>query len=409
MSNIDLIATAAFGLESLTAQELKDLGYLEQKVENGRVNFRGDPLAISRANIWLRTAGRVLIKMGEFKALTFEELFQGTKALPWADWLPENAAFPVQGKSVNSKLFSVPDCQAIVKKAIVEKMKERYRQNWFPEDGPVYPIEVGILKDVVTLTIDTSGSGLHKRGYRKLQAAAPIRETLAAAMVLLTRWKPDRQFIDPLCGSGTIAIEAALIGQNIAPGLRRDFACNSWPNLDAALFRQAREEAGDLAHRDRQLHIIGTDIDEEVLSLARYHAGQAGVAGQIHWQRQPLAEIRSRQKYGYLVCNPPYGERLGEVQEAERLYREMGKVFKILESWSFYVLTSYPKFEELFGRKADKKRKLFNGRIECNYFQFFGPKPPRRQPEGEGTQVDHGGQAAGASLTEGETPGLGKQ
>ena len=379
MSKIELIATAAFGLEALVAQELKQLGYEDLKVENGRVTFSADESAISRANLWLRTAGRVLIKMGEFETRTFEELFQQTKALPWPDWLPENATFPVQGKSINSKLFSVPDCQAITKKAIVEKMKEKYQKSWFDESGPLYPIEVGILKDVVTLTMDTSGFGLHKRGYRKLQATAPIRETLAAAMVMLTRWKPDRQFIDPLCGSGTIPIEAALIGQNIAPGLLREFAFNHWPNLDPAFFQQAREEAKDLARRDLPLNIVGTDIDEEVLSLARFHAAQAGVAGQIHFQRQPLAEIRSKQKFGYLVCNPPYGERLGEVQEAERLYREMGQVFKSLESWSFYVLTSYPKFEELFGRKADKKRKLFNGRIECNYFQFFGPKPPRRQ------------------------------
>lgn len=379
MAKIELIATAAFGLEAVVAEELRQLGYKDLMVENGKVTFFGDEKAICRTNLWLRTAGRLLIKVGEFQALSFEELFQKTKALPWPDWLPEDANFPVQGKSVNSKLYSVPDCQAIVKKAIVEKMKMKYKKSWFDEKGPCYPLEVALLKDTATLTIDTSGSGLHKRGYRKLQSEAPLRETLAAAMILLSRWKPDRVLIDPFCGSGTIPIEAALIGQNIAPGFLREFAFNHWPNISRNLWQQVREEAEDLAKRDRKLHIIGTDINEEVLSLARYHARQAGVEGQIHFQCQPVAQMRSRYKYGYLICNPPYGERLGEIREAEKLYREMKEVFGLLDTWSFYVLTSHPDFEKLFGRIANKKRKLFNGRIQCNYYQFFGPKPPRRE------------------------------
>lgn len=378
MAKIELIVTTAFGLEAVVAREIRQLGYEDITVDNGKVTFTSDETAICRTNLWLRTAGRVLIKVGEFKATTFDELFEQTKALPWADWLPEGANFPVQGKSVNSKLFSVSDCQAIVKKAIVEKMKQKYHRSWFEEQGPCYPIEVALLKDVATLTIDTSGAGLHKRGYRKLQAEAPLRETLAAAMILLSRWSPDRVLIDPLCGSGTIPIEAAMIGQNIAPGLQRSFAFNDWPNIPSILWRRARDEAEDLADRGRVLRIIGTDISQEVLSLARYHARRAGVEGQIHFQQQPVMELRSRYKFGYVICNPPYGERLGEIREAEILYREMRKSFRGLETWSFYVITAHPKFEEIFGRRADKKRKLFNGRIQCNYYQFFGPRPSGR-------------------------------
>ncbi|HEX3031313.1 MAG TPA: class I SAM-dependent RNA methyltransferase, partial [Bacillota bacterium] len=378
MNKITLIATAAFGLEAVVAREVRDLGYEDVLVENGRVTFSGDLEAICRSNLWLRTADRVLIKVGEFTATTFEELFQQTKALPWTDWLPIDAEFPVEGKSINSQLFSVSDCQAIVKKAVVEKMKLKYKKDWFEETGPKYTIEVGLLKNVATLTIDTSGAGLHKRGYRKLTAAAPLRETLAAALVLLSRWFPDRTLIDPCCGSGTIPIEAAMIGMNMAPGLQRQFAAEAWPNIPAELWKKARDEAESLINRDISLKIIGTDIDEEVLSLARYHGRKAGVEHQIHWQRQPLAEIGSADKYGWVITNPPYGERLGEQNEAEALYRQMSEAFKKLSTWSFYIITSHPGFEQLFGRRADKKRKLFNGRIQCNFYQFFGPKPPRQ-------------------------------
>ncbi|WP_418791557.1 THUMP domain-containing class I SAM-dependent RNA methyltransferase [Phosphitispora sp. TUW77] len=378
MSKIELIATATFGLEAVVAREVRNLGYDEVIVEDGRVTFTADESAICRANLWLRSADRVLLKMGAFEATTFEELFQKTKALPWHEWLPVNANFPVNGKSVKSKLYSVPDCQAIVKKAVVEKMKEKYRQDWFDEDGPRYTIEVGLLKDVATLTMDTSGPGLHKRGYRKLSSEAPLKETLAAGMINLARWFDDRVFMDPLCGSGTIPVEAALIGLNIAPGHNRSFAAELWPSVPEKLWHEARIEAADVVKKDCKLRIIGTDIDEKVLSLARYHAKAAGVAEHIHFQRIPLSEVRTKSKYGYIVCNPPYGERLGDVKEVEMLYKEMGRIFGSLDTWSSYILTSYPRFEQVFGRKSDKKRKLYNGRIECHYYQYFGPRPPRR-------------------------------
>lgn len=372
---IELIATATFGLEAVVAREVRALGYEEVKVENGRVTFKADERAVCRANLWLRSADRVLVKMGEFPATSFDELFEGTKALSWADWIPEDGNFPVEGKSVSSKLYSVPDCQAIVKKAVVERLKGRYRRQWFEETGPRYTIEVALLKDMATLTIDTSGPGLHKRGYRKLSAAAPLKETLAAAMIELSRWQPDRVLVDPFCGSGTIPIEAALMALNRAPGLNREFAAEKWPVIPARLWRSARQEAMDLILPRAELQIRGTDIDREVLGLARYHARRAGVEGHIHWQRMPVSELSTQKKYGYLICNPPYGQRLEEMRDVERLYREMGKVFKGLDTWSFYVLTAHHGFERLFGRSADKRRKLYNGRIECQYYQFFGPRP----------------------------------
>lgn len=377
MSKIQLIATSTFGIEAVVGRELNWLGYSDQMVENGRVTFAGDEAAICRTNIWLRTAERVLVKMGEFKALTFDELFEGTKALPWDEWLPENAEFPVDGRSVDSKLSSVPDCQAIVKKAIVEKLKLKYKKQWFDENGPLYRIEVGLLKDIATLTIDTTGQGLHKRGYRTLTTGAPLKETLAAAMLMISRWKPDRALIDPFCGSGTIPIEAALIAGNIAPGAKRSFSAESWQQTPAVLWAKAREEAADKAKKAADLRIQGSDIDDEAISIARYHATQAGVAQDIHLQRLPVAGISSRYKYGFIVCNPPYGERLGEMPEVERLYKELGTIYKKFETWSLYVITSHQRFEEFIGRKADKKRKLYNGRIQCNYYQFYGPPPPR--------------------------------
>jgi len=387
MSKLHLIATSAFGIEAVVGRELNWLGYGDQQIENGKVTFAGDEEAICRANLWLRCADRVLIKMGEFKALTFDELFEGTKALPWDEWLPENAEFPVEGKSVDSKLTSVPDCQAIVKKAIVEKLKQRYKKQWFEETGPLYKIEVSLLKDMATLTIDTTGPGLHKRGYRKLVTGAPLKETLAAAMLMISRWKPDRALIDPFCGSGTIPVEAALIARNIAPGAKRSFTAEGWSQTPAGLWAKAREEAADKVNGPTELRIHGSDIDGEVMSLARYHAEQAGVAEDIHLQRLPVSDISSRYKYGFIICNPPYGERLGEMPEVERLYRDLGTVFKRFDTWSFYVITSHQRFEQLVGRRADKKRKLYNGRIMCNYYQFFGP-PPRMQGRADDAVID---------------------
>ena len=378
MAKIELIATAAFGLEAIVARELKNLGYNELTVENGRVLFPADELGICRANLWLRCSDRVLLKMGIFKAKTFEELFQQTKALPWEDWLPEDANFPVQGKSIKSQLYSVSDCQAIVKKAIVERLKETYGRNWFEETGPRYQIEVALLHDTVTLTIDTSGLGLHKRGYRKLAGEAPLKETLAAAMIQLSHWHKDRVLIDPFCGTGTIPIEAAFIAQNRAPGLKRSFAAEKWPNVPKALWQEAWQEALDLWEREEPLHIFGSDIDPKALGLARTHAIEAGVEDVLHFQRLPVAEVRSRFKYGHMIVNPPYGERLGDFKEVEQLYRQLAETFNRLENWSLHMLTTHQFPERLIGRRWDKSRKLYSGRLECHYFQFFGPRPPRK-------------------------------
>ncbi|HWQ76467.1 MAG TPA: class I SAM-dependent RNA methyltransferase [Syntrophomonas sp.] len=379
MQTVDLIATAAFGLESVVANEVKKLGYENVTVANGRVDFTADLAAIARCNLWLRSADRVLIKIGEFDALSFEELFEQTKALAWDEWLPENAEFPVEGKSIRSKLFSVSDCQAIVKKAVVEKLKQRYHRQWFQENGPKYRIQTALLNDRVTLTIDTSGAGLHKRGYRKLSAEAPLKETLAAALVSLSRWKADRAFIDPCCGSGTIPIEAAMIGRNLAPGLARSFDAENWSQLPSALWRQAREEARDSMLKHQSLGIMGYDIDASVLNLARFHARQAGLQDLIEFQQRDVRQLGSKYKYGYLISNPPYGERLSERRETEELYRGIGQAFSRLDTWSGYIICSHPRFEDFFQRKADKKRKLYNGRIQCTYYQFFGPKPDQLQ------------------------------
>lgn len=391
MSKMQLIATSTFGIESVVARELKWLGFTDQMVENGRVTFAGDESAICRSNIWLRTAERILIKIGEFKALTFDELFEGTKALPWDEWLPSDAEFPVEGRSVDSKLSSVPDCQAIVKKAIVEKLKLKYKKQWFEENGPLYRIEIGLLKDIATLTIDTTGQGLHKRGYRTLVTHAPLKETLAAAMLMISRWKADRALIDPFCGSGTIPIEAALIAKNIAPGIKRSFTAESWHQIPQALWNKARQEAEDKIDNISDLRIHGSDIDNEAVKIARYHAAQAGVEQAVHLQRIPVSDISSRYKYGFLVCNPPYGERLGEMAEVERLYKELGSIYKKLDTWSLYTITSHPRFESFIGRKADKKRKLFNGRIQCNYYQFYGPPPPRDGSQFASLRESNGG------------------
>ncbi len=378
VSNIDLIATATFGLEAVVAEEVKNLGYREVKVENGKVTFSADESAICRTNLWLRCADRVRLKVGEFEALSFDELFEKTKALPWADILPADAAFPVDGKSVQSKLFSISDCQAIVKKAVVESMKKRHRTSWFEEKGPLYRIEVALLKDIATITIDTSGPGLHKRGYRAVASEAPLKETLAAALILLARWNPSITLIDPFCGSGTIPIEAALIGMNLAPGMNREFASEKWPAIPRQLWHDARRETHDKAEYERPMEISGTDIESNLVSIARRNASEAGVDDKIHFQARPFSELSSKKKFGKIICNPPYGERLSSEDEVKELYKTMGAKFKELDTWSFYVLTGYEAFETLIGKRASKRRKLYHGNIKTHYYQYFGPRPPRR-------------------------------
>lgn len=373
MSAIELIATCPMGLEAVVAREVRDLGYDQVTVENGRVLFIGDELAICRANLWLRTAERVLIKMGQFKALTFDDLFEGTKALAWPDWIPEDAEFPVEGRSHKSQLSSVPACQGIVKKAIVESMKQRYGTEWFRETGARYVIEVAMLNDIATLTLDTTGIGLHKRGYRKLVTEAPLRETMAAAMVLLSRWRADRPLYDPFCGSGTIPIEAAMIGWNLAPGLRRTFAAEAWPAVPEDLWAEAREEAYDLVRDDVPLEIAGSDIDSGAIDVALAAAKAAGLAKELSLRVLPVAKARPRGDYGVVITNPPYGERLGDHDEVERVLRQLGGVITQLPNWSTFILSPSRQLEHYLGRKSDKKRKLFNGRIECNLYQFFAP------------------------------------
>ncbi|UKS24075.1 class I SAM-dependent RNA methyltransferase [Paenibacillus sp. HWE-109] len=375
---LELIATCPMGLEAIVAREIRDLGYTEVTVENGRVRFLGDELAICRANLWLRTADRILILMGQFKALTFDELFEGTKALAWPDWIPNDAEFPVEGRSHKSQLSSVPACQGIVKKAVVEKMKLRYGTEWFPENGARYVIEVALLGDIATLTIDTTGASLHKRGYRKLVTEAPLKETMAAAMILLSRWNVERPLYDPFCGSGTIPIEAAMIGWNIAPGLRRSFPSEAWGMIPRKLWDKARDEAFDLVKDDVPLNIIGSDIDPSAIEVAEAAAKAAGLTKQFQLRVEPVVKARPRGDYGCLITNPPYGERLGEAQDVEVALRQLGALTAPMPSWSMFILSPSTQLEHYMNRRADKKRKLFNGRIECNLFQYLGPLPPRR-------------------------------
>lgn len=378
MKDYTLIATTAFGLEGITARELSTLGYTDLQVENGRVIFHGGYADIAKTNLWLRTADRILIRMAKFPAVTFEELFQGTKAVCWEDLLPEDAEFPVTGRSVRSGLFSVPDCQAIVKKAVVERMKTRYPRQYFEETGAKYKIEVSLLKDIATLTVDTSGAGLNKRGYRSLAGLAPIKETLAAAMISLSFWKDGRLLVDPFCGSGTIPIEAAMMALNRAPGLKRRFLCETWPDFPPEIFARMREEAEDVFRRDMKLNIFGSDLDPKAVELAQLHAKEAGLSDYIHFKQMAVSDFYSKESFGFVITNPPYGERLGEVRQVERLYRDLGRIYSRLDNWSWYLITANPDFEKLFGRKADKRRKLYNGRLECQYYQFLSKeKPPR--------------------------------
>ncbi|WP_016991942.1 MULTISPECIES: class I SAM-dependent RNA methyltransferase [Lysinibacillus] len=377
MANYQLVATSAMGLEAIVAQEVKALGY-ETTVDNGKVYFEGDETAIARTNLWLRVADRVKIVVGQFPAKSFEQLFESVKALPWEKYLPVDAAFPVSGKSVKSKLFSVPDCQAITKKAIVERMKQHYKRLGFlDESGATYKIEVSILKDVATLTIDTSGAGLHKRGYRQAQGEAPLKETLAAALVQISKWNPNRPFVDPFCGSGTITLEAAMFGQNIAPGYNREFISEEWPWMKAAIWDMVRDEAESLANYDQPLEIIGSDIDHRMVSIAQENATEAGFGELITFKQMQARDFTTQLTDGVMIGNPPYGERIGDVEVVEQVIRDVGKVMKNYPTWSVYMLSSMKNFEELYGRQATKKRKLFNGFIETNYYQFWGQKSKR--------------------------------
>lgn len=383
MMEYTFLATAPFGLEAIVARELEELGFHDRTVENGRVYFKADPLGALRCNLWLRTADRVMWVVGQFQAETFDELFEGTKALPWSDWLPRGARFPIEGRSVKSQLSSVPACQSIVKKAIATKLTETYRDSWLEETGPTFSVEVSLLKDQVTLAIDTSGQGLHKRGYRVETGPAPIKETLAAALVLLSRWKAHRPFSDPMCGSGTIAIEAAWIGAGIAPGLLRSFSMESFGWLSTQEIHDIRDEAEAVKEHIPPMNITATDIDAHATALTTQHALLAGVGKYIQVAQQPLRQFSPVDPYGCLVSNPPYGERMGEDREVRMLYRQLGEIMRKQETWSTFILTSHEEFERLYGKRAEKNRKLYNGRIECHFYQYLGPLPPRPKKESE--------------------------
>lgn len=378
MTQYQLMVTSAFGLEAVVARELAQLGYTDTKSHNGYILFTGDETAIARCNLWLRAADRVFILMGQFQAETFDELFEGTRALPWDELLPEDAYFPVEGRSVKSILSSVPACQSIVKKAVVERLKQRYPRDNFAEMGAQYTIEVAIHNDVAMLTVDTSGAGLHKRGYRPQTAPAPIKETLAASLVLLSRWDAHRPFADPLCGSGTIAIEAAMIALRMAPGLKRTFAAEDWNNISARTWLDVRAEAEAEFRSQVETDIVASDVDPAALRLAEQNVQQAGLEGYIRIEQRDVGAFRPENPYGCIVTNPPYGERLMEQDEVEALYKTMGRNFRRHDTWSQFIITSYPRFEQLFGKRADKKRKLYNGRIQTNLYQYLGPLPPRK-------------------------------
>lgn len=384
MKTFPVILPCHFGLEAVLKREVYDLGYEIERVEDGRVTITADAEAVCRANIFLRTAERVLICVGRFKAFTYDELFENVKACPWEEYLPANAKFWVKKAStVNSKLFSSTDIQSIVKKAMVERMKKHYDVDWFAEDGDEYPVRVFINKDEVTVCLDTTGDSLHKRGYRIQAGLAPISETLAAALIMMTPWKKDRILIDPFCGSGTFVIEAALIAAGIAPGMNRSFTAEKWTNIiDKQLWYDAVSEAQDNINMDVDVDIQGYDIDGDVIKTAKDNAVRAGVETMIHFQQRPVSELSHRNKYGFIITNPPYGERLEEQNALPAIYTDFGNRFKALDSWSAYVITSYEGIEDCFGKKADKNRKIYNGMIKTFYYQFLGPKPPKRPKEG---------------------------
>ena len=380
MKTYELVVPCHFGMEAVTKREIYDLGYEITRVEDGRITFEGDAEAICRANVFLRTAERVLLLVGRFKATTFEELFQGIKALPWEEYIPQDGKFWVKkASSIKSKLFSPSDIQSIAKKAMVERLKQVYHTNWFEENGAVYPIRIFLLKDEVMVALDTSGDSLHKRGYRLQTSKAPITETLAAALIMLTPWRKDRILVDPFCGSGTFPIEAAMIAANIAPGMNREFTAEAWTNIiPKQLWYDAVSEAEDMVDKDICVDIQGYDMDGEVVKAARENAKRAGVDHLIHFQQREVAKMSHPKKYGFIITNPPYGERLEEKADLPALYTQIGEVYQNLDSWSMYMITSYEDAERYVGRKADKNRKIYNGMIKTYFYQFMGPKPPKK-------------------------------
>ena len=380
MRQFELIAPCHFGLEAILKREIIDLGYEITKVEDGKVTFQGDEQAVAYANMFLRTAERILLKVGEFQAHTFDELFEKTKQLPWETYIPSNGKFWVKkASSIKSKLFSPSDIQSIMKKAIVERLKQKYKKEWFEEDGASFPIRVSLMKDMVTVAIDTTGISLHKRGYRKLQSKAPISETLAAALIMLTPWKKDRILVDPFCGSGTFLIEAAMMASNMAPGINRSFLAEDWKNLiPRKHWYDALEEAQDLVDTRLEMDLQGYDLDGSVVRNARENAICAGVDHLIHFQQRDVAKLRHPKKYGFIITNPPYGERLEDKEMLPDLYRQIGQVYEGLDAWSMYLITSYEDAERYIGKKADKNRKIYNGMIRTYYYQFMGPRPPKK-------------------------------
>lgn len=381
MEKWELIAPCHFGMEAVLKREILDLGYEISKVEDGRVTFQTDTQGIADANVFLRTTERILLKVGEIRAVTFEELFEKTKALPWEAYIPKDGKFWVaKANSVKSKLFSPSDIQSVMKKAIVERLKGVYGISWFPEDGASFPVRVAFMKDVATIGIDTSGVSLHKRGYRRMTVKAPITETLASALIMLTPWNKDRILVDPFCGSGTFPIEAAMLAADIAPGMNRSFLAEDWKHLiPRKCWYDAVEEANDRVHPDIEADIQGYDIDEDALKAARANAKMAGVDRLIHFQQRAVRELRHPKPYGFLITNPPYGERLKEKAALPRLYREIGESYERLDKWSMYLITSYERAENDIGRKADKNRKIYNGMLKTYYYQFLGPRPPKKK------------------------------
>ena len=384
MRRFELIAPCHFGMEAVLKKEIIDLGYDITEVADGRITFYGDEEALCRANVFLRTAERILIKIGAFHAETYEELFQGTKALPWEEYIPvDGKCWVAKAASVKSKLFSPSDIQSVMKKAIVDRLRSLYHVNWMEETGASFPLRVFLMKDEVVVGLDSTGESLHKRGYRKLTAKAPIAENLAAALIMLTPWNKSRILVDPFCGSGTFPIEAAMMASNMAPGMNRSFTAESWEHIVGKRnWYDALDEAGELVDLHVETDIQGYDIDDAMVNIARENARLAGVDHLIHFQRRSVEQLSHPKKYGFIITNPPYGERLQDKDEMPALYKFIGERYKALDSWSLYMITAYDQAEKYIGRKADKNRKIYNGMMKTYYYQFMGPKPPKQRTMG---------------------------